>query len=613
MTTAPRRPPVPDTAPLPRSLDPLPGESLKGFLLRLSYRLHVAPLELARLVGCTSGRKTKRIGYQFLFDLDVARLAQVTRLTAAEAESLTAVSWASRYPPISRSLARPRWPVNRDAWLVRPGQRYCPDCLAGDDSPAQQQYGGPWKKHWLLPISFACPVHQRFLREECPREHLHLSETSARDLIETAGESTLHPAQCRRRAVRGSPTRERGIACGARMDEAGPEGKLVNPGQRVLNAQRRLLGILDGPQPADEAARAFTDIRLITVLLHASWPLGQDLMDHRLAAAADEDIRRIKNLEGAAAYQALDQPPGEVLAAAGLLTAAVEIRDSPDLPDIMARHKQATRLTRHASPWARVLDRYRCSPPLRTIGERLTGPSKLFPRPRGKKAPARAGGYRPEHIPALLDERWYLEHFGDSGTWLSATIRRTGAILLVRRASGGSLFDAARFLGIPFSGRAPNWPPLRLRPYLREHGPDALAAALDALADRLDATPGLIDYRRRRHALREWCLDQDAWQEIVSRLPPHTRGKPVDTGDCKRQEASVYVWCRVTQGEARNAPRPIAAAQPEGVRRAWVVQRSTTWVGFTRPGSSQHYTGLRKLLIEHADGIASDIDSEAVS
>jgi len=321
------------------------------------------------------------------------------------------------------------------------------------------------------------------------------------------------------------------------------------------------------------------------------------------------------NLGGAAAYQALDQPPGQVLAAAGLLTAAVEIRDSPDLPDIMARHLQASRLTRAGSPWPVVLNRYRseCSPALRTIGERLTGPSQLLPRPRGKKAPARAGGYRPEHIPALLDERWYLEHFSDSGTWLPATIRRTGAMLLVRRASGWSLFDAARFLGIPFSERNPHALPEGLRVYLREHGPDALAAALDALADRLDATPGLVDYRRRRHALHEWCLDQDAWQEIVSRLPPHRRGKPVDMDDRNRQEASVYVWCRVTQGEARNAPRPIAAAQPEGVRRAWVKQRKNTWTGFTRPGSSQHYTGLRKLLIEHADAIARDIDSEAMS
>lgn len=35
------------------SLDPLEGESLTGFVLRLAHRLHVSPLELARLTGLT--------------------------------------------------------------------------------------------------------------------------------------------------------------------------------------------------------------------------------------------------------------------------------------------------------------------------------------------------------------------------------------------------------------------------------------------------------------------------------------------------------------------------------------------------------------------------------
>lgn len=41
--------------PLPRSLDPLPGESLTGFLLRLSYRLAVPPADLMRRTGLSQG------------------------------------------------------------------------------------------------------------------------------------------------------------------------------------------------------------------------------------------------------------------------------------------------------------------------------------------------------------------------------------------------------------------------------------------------------------------------------------------------------------------------------------------------------------------------------
>jgi hypothetical protein len=382
----------------------------------------------------------------------------------------------------------------------------------------------------------------------------------------------------------------------------------------VLNAQQSMLSMLDDSQPADEAARVFTDIRLITVLLHASWPLGRDLMDPSLAAAADRDIRRLKN-PGAAAYQALDQPPGDVLAAAGLLTAAIAILDSPNLPDIVAQHIQASRLTREWSPWPRVLDRHRsaCSPALRAAGERVTGPSQLLPRPRGNKASARVDGYHPEHVPALLEEQWYRDYFARFGYRLPVTIRRAGAILLVRRASGGSLFEAARFLGVPFSERDPHSLPLGLRHCLREHGSDGFTAALGDLADQLDATSGLVDYQRRRWALREWCLDRDTWQAIVGRLPAHTIGKRPDISDRKRQEASVYIWTRITQGEPRNAPRPIAAAQPEDIRRTWVGQRSITWANFTRPGSSLHYTGLCKLLIEHADHLARDIDGRQAS
>ena len=53
MTTAPSRPPA-DSAPAPaglrplgRSLDPIAGESLDGYLLRLSCRLRVSPVRLA--------------------------------------------------------------------------------------------------------------------------------------------------------------------------------------------------------------------------------------------------------------------------------------------------------------------------------------------------------------------------------------------------------------------------------------------------------------------------------------------------------------------------------------------------------------------------------------
>lgn len=79
--------------------------------------------------------------------------------------------------------------------------------------------------------------------------------------------------------------------------------------------------------------------------------------------------------------------------------------------------------------------------------------------------------------------------------------------------------------------------------------------------------------------------------------------------DRKRQEASAFVWAHVTQGEPRFAPRPIEAGQPEQVRKNWTGRRGNLWHKLARPGRFVHYIELRKLLIEHGDRLASDIDN----
>ena len=70
--------------PLARSLDPLTGESLGGYLLRLAYRLHLTPIKLARRIGCAGTQLSRRL----LLDLDVAGFAQAARLTLDEAAAL---------------------------------------------------------------------------------------------------------------------------------------------------------------------------------------------------------------------------------------------------------------------------------------------------------------------------------------------------------------------------------------------------------------------------------------------------------------------------------------------------------------------------------------------
>jgi hypothetical protein len=102
--------------PLGRSLLPLPGESLDGFLLRLSYRLRLAPVRLARLAGIIRPAATL-ISRRLLLDLDAGGLAAFARLTPSEAATLTLAPWADRYPPIARSLRTAGHRPKADDWL----------------------------------------------------------------------------------------------------------------------------------------------------------------------------------------------------------------------------------------------------------------------------------------------------------------------------------------------------------------------------------------------------------------------------------------------------------------------------------------------------------------
>ncbi|WTG85003.1 TniQ family protein [Streptomyces sp. NBC_01563] len=95
--------------PLPRSLDPLAGELLAGYVMRLAHRLDVAPDTVLRRTGLVDIQANTQAVTRTALSLELPAqrmndFRTATRLTEAEAAALTLLPLAPHYPPIVLSL-----------------------------------------------------------------------------------------------------------------------------------------------------------------------------------------------------------------------------------------------------------------------------------------------------------------------------------------------------------------------------------------------------------------------------------------------------------------------------------------------------------------------------
>ncbi|MEW2626277.1 TniQ family protein [Streptomyces sp. NPDC048106] len=602
--------------PLPRSLEYLSGESLVSYLLRLGHRLDLSPLHLMRAADWIKhDASPHHVPGSLLLDLpkpQAEAFARLTGQTAREVSALTLAQWRDRYPPIAHSLPDQGRRMRPDAWLYIGSPRFCPSCLTGDGTRVQQLHGGPWRKLWHLPIIFACTEHRTYLEAECP--HCGQPHDKQGPLVQRANDHTLHPAQCRW-TVNAAAPRRKSSACAGRLDRLTDAGRdRPRPTADILRFQKSLRGRLKSPTRTTDASEYFTDLRLATALINATWPHSRDLLDTDTAERIDANSRKLHDGPGGRRNQQVhDMPPRDPIACGALLMAADRLLSRDDLPELISD------LTRAAfgspssrTPWAVLYDRHKsdCSERLRHVAEPVT---RAFPRVNGRRgtpAPLRTG-YPAEHIPAFLELDWYQRYLANCAGSESKVVRRAAAVRLVQWARGGAYDDAAEFLGIPpvpthlLAGRETR------RSGWTRCNPLEMDRALRALASELQSRPPLIDYRRRRQALHEWVLSIDTWRALVRELPPSLAQFRAQTDDRKRQDASVFVWTLVTRGEHLFAPRPLEAAQPTEVQQQWAARRNTTWFQFSRPDPLRHYADLRPVLTNFAQRLAWDIDTGA--
>ncbi|MBT2401381.1 TniQ family protein [Streptomyces sp. ISL-100] len=588
---------TPPSYELARSLAPLPGESLPGLLLRLSFRLDRSPLRIADLCGLRNGHHT--IPYPHLRALSgelTQRFSQAARLTEVEVRALTMQPLAGKYPLLNKLRVDSHMLAitARTHWAMSASSRYCPQCLQGDGSSVQNALGGPWQLRWHLPVVFACLPHRRLLECTCPGcgNLLNGVGRSSSGLIEQPGLTGLHPAQCRSIASATDPPESKSARnsppCGTRLDEspASTPGNLnAQDLGRLLSLQIRLNERLSAhppviARPDPLAASFFADLVTATHLIKLSWPAGENLLpsadlasavDARVAPLAAErsDSHTGHKLTGARTA------PEDAVQCAALLLAAETLLGDRELTSLRSRIQPLTHeANKRYRPYTKVIlkDRGISTVLSRAAARRIHGAQVHINLRRT------AGKYRfqVDEVPPFLPRAWFDAHFAAFTQAVPSFrrvterhLRRAASFRLAELRSGARWYDCAPALGVlPSCGR--NTLKVLGRQLNGAHLWPAFEEVVDGIARELDERDDRVDYANRRRMMANWRLNQRDWLAMREGLPGlgETRVK------ADPSVGAVVVWCSITQAERHRSP-VMSALRHEGLAKEMLSGLST--------------------------------------
>lgn len=625
---------------LARSLEPLPEESLPGYLLRLAYRLGSSPGRIAELCGIHDGRQ-RRLAAHILLELPVktaAEFARRTRLDPAQVHCLGLRRYAASYPALRTRRGMATAPSARrpdsffgsikdlysDRWAVNFSSRYCPTCLDGDGSPVQNAYGGPWNLRWHLPVVFACTTHQKLLASHCPacRSPLNRQAYEGRATLLSLPTTPhqLHPGQCRNHtAGRGS----RAEPCGARLDKETryPYSELpVADHVSLLELQDRIDQRLT--HPATEEVEnlpmefsSFQDLVDTAQLIKLSWPAARDWAPSpALAALIDEHTAPLHaSLDAAPHFSPLRRAPQDSSQCGALLLAAEALlRDASDPPALHERiHPLAQYAIEHAPAGASraFFSRPGLSTALsRAMARRKHGFYAAGPLEYANlRVASRDCHFSAEEVPAHLPQLWYAAYFTDfadqvpgAGRYTVRHIRRAASLKLVEMTAGGSWRDAARVLDIPDSRALSSLTKLR-----RQIGDADLwprfEAATEQIARHLDGLTERTNYAHRRRRLTNWLMPYADWSAISTGLSLSERF----TAHHGITIGTVIAWTEVTQSDFLLCPLLAASRQSTAERDLLVAEISRFFSPTPRRG---HRVALHGHLAAYARELATHVD-----
>lgn len=552
--------------PMPRSLDPLPGEALAGYLSNLAYRLDVTPAELAVRTGLETSRIVVSIDTGFavrLPDATAVNFSRACNLSDREVTDLTLARWDGLLFD-SNDPGKAARTLHGNGWLRPLDTRACPLCLADGHPHAPDRR--VWHAAWKTPWAVACAQHGVLLADACNGCGHRFNQSGNRitSLVPNPTYAPTHPAACRTRL-----TGEERL-CGQRIDRQAP-----TPAPDVLvGVQRRLDAVLNHEhEPLTSLgvpvspAQYLRDLRLVAVLLQLADQRGLLTalpLAYRNALIGHLDHRASMRTAGTSHDRTWVEPPTNTKVLATLLTEAMHILDTPTAADArdLLPPLVAAALSRERLLWQRI----------RSTGEPSEGLFRYF-------APNRAGvlsthmikaartaptpAINSDYVPAYLDSDRYQRWFAVYGPTAERNIRRAVPLAVTQALHNVGLAEAADLLDVPFGSAQPAV--IRAgRACKHTDRADEFRTLVNEVAADLAARP--VNYGHRRRVLGpSWQIPEQDWQYLQAAMLAAKAARRDTPWDERRTAITVYIWSIVTSGDPALAPM-IATTSPSGRR-----------------------------------------------
>ncbi len=307
----------------------------------------------------------------------------------------------------------------------------------------------------------------------CPHRHKPVNFSSRAQLFRPPAASGVHPSHCRSSTDQDIPTSRPGAPCGAPL--AHDPLHHHRPGPALLALQHKILRLLRPGGPKRPAQQYFTELILLAGLVMICWPRVQAVGTTRQLAAAVGRHLAVHEGTDSRPYRSTGAPV-DAFACAGLLQVTDRILAAGDLREALSalapeenRTGSGIPPTRHLI-WDKNFKRHRsaCSERFQLAADTVV-PTFRRTGKGGLRLPSTGVGLRPEHIPAFLPQALAEHHLNFLSAIAPKMRRRSAAAFLVRRARGGSLDEAAQFLGINPQGKRNGYTQL-LNRHLRTRG-----------------------------------------------------------------------------------------------------------------------------------------------